>query len=323
MGTLPHYEDLGDGIFCVDTGFIRPRLAACYLITSGDSAAFIDTGPANSAPALLNLLDHLGIPRERLRYVIPTHVHLDHAGGSGQLMAALPEARLVVHPKGAPHMIDPAKLTAGSTAVYGEAAFERDFGALQPIPESRVIVAEDAHTIDLDGHALTFIHTPGHANHHGCIWDERTRGFFTGDTFGIAYPDLHGDDGPWLFAPTTPVAFDPESWHASVDRLMSYAPRYMYLTHFGRIEATPALAERLHRSIDALAELARTEAQRGDDRPAALADGVDRLLLNEARAHGVALSDHEIRALIEGDIDLNAQGLEVWLVRQARVALAR
>lgn len=318
MASLPYFEDLGEGIYCIDTGFVRPKLAACYLLIDGDQAAFVDTGTANTVPSLLALLDHLGVDREQVRYVIPTHVHLDHAGGSGQLMAALRKAKLVVHPKGATHMIDPAKLTAGATTVYGEEVFQRDFGALEPIPETRVIKAEDGQAFDLGGRSLIFLDTPGHANHHGCIWDERSGGFFTGDTFGIAYPELRTGEPGWLFAPTTPVAFDPQNWHASVERLMDYGPRQMYLTHFGSIGVTRGLADRLHRSIDSLAALATGMADRGSDRPEALKNGVARLLCHEAKADGVDLDDAEILDLLAGDIDLNAQGLEVWLVRQER-----
>lgn len=317
MSSLPPFDDLGNGIYCVDTGFGRPRMAACYLVTEEKAAAFVDTGTAYTAPALLALLKHLGLRPEDVEYVIPTHVHLDHAGGSGQLMAACPHATLVVHPKGAPHMIDPSRLTAGATAVYGEAVFRRDFGRLEAVDENRCTAADDGQTFLLDGRELVFIDTPGHANHHGCIWDARSRGFFTGDTFGIAYPELRTDQGPWLFAPTTPVAFDPPAWHRSVDRLMAFDPERMYLTHFGEIPATRGLASRLHRSIDTLADLAVRNAA-STSRPSVLNAQVDELLLAEARTHGVTLDDERIRELLAVDIDLNAQGLEVWLVRQEK-----
>jgi glyoxylase-like metal-dependent hydrolase (beta-lactamase superfamily II) len=318
MPGLPPFDDLGNGVYCVDTGFGRPRMAACYLVISGSAAAFIDTGTAYTAPALLALLEHLGLGPAQVEYVIPTHVHLDHAGGSGQLMAGCPNATLVVHPRGATHMIDPSKLIAGATAVYGEAVFRRDFGTLEPVAEARCIAAADGQSFSLDGRELVFIETPGHANHHGCIWDAQSGGFFTGDTFGIAYPELNTERGPWLFAPTTPVAFDPPAWHASVDRLMAFAPERMYLTHFGEIPATAQLAGRLHRSIDALAALAERQAATAESRPAAIEAAVDELLLTEARNHGVTLEDARIRELLAVDIDLNAQGLEVWLVRQEK-----
>jgi glyoxylase-like metal-dependent hydrolase (beta-lactamase superfamily II) len=288
-------------------------------VRSADRLAFIDTGAANSVPGLLGVIADLGLTPEHVDYVIPTHVHLDHGGGAGTLMAACPTARLVIHPKGATHMIDPSRLIAGSTAVYGEEAFARDFGAPAPVPEERAILAEDGETFDLAGRTLKFIDTPGHANHHGCIYDETSRSFFTGDTFGISYREFDTAAGPWLFAPTTPVAFDPDAWLASLDKLMAYAPQAMYLTHYGRVQHPEDLVDDLRTSIRALADIALAEEGNADpDREARIKSAVLAYLVAGARAHGVALSDEAIAELLSLDTELNAQGLEVWLKRRAK-----
>jgi glyoxylase-like metal-dependent hydrolase (beta-lactamase superfamily II) len=312
-------QPLADDIYCIDTDLYRPSLAASYLIRGGDRLAFIDTGVARALPRLLAAVAEIGLTPAHVEAVIPTHVHLDHAGASGALLQACPNARLIVHPKGAPHLIDPAKLIAGATAVYGEEEFDRHFGALTPIPASRVELAEDEHRIDLGGRVLRFIDTPGHANHHGCLFDERTRGWFTGDTFGIAYPEFHTDAGPWLYAPTTPVAFDPALWQASLDRLLEARPLAAYLTHFGRIDEPAALVGQLRVSIDAMAEVALSE----EDQPEAgrverLKRAVADSLLAAAQAHGVQLPPERIRALLAVDTNLNAQGLDVWLKRRRK-----
>ncbi|MFB1485867.1 MULTISPECIES: MBL fold metallo-hydrolase [unclassified Thiocapsa] len=320
MSTVPApYQQIDDGIYCLETGLYRHGLAACYLVRFADRLAFIDTGAANSVPGLLGVIADLGLTPEHVDYVIPTHVHLDHGGGAGTLMAACPNARLVIHPKGAPHMIDPSRLVAGSTAVYGEEAFERDFGALTPVPEERVIIAEDGETFELAGRTLTFIDTPGHANHHGSIYDETSRGFFTGDTFGISYREFDTAAGPWLFAPTTPVAFDPDAWLASLDKLMAHAPQAMYLTHYGRVTQPADLLDDLRASIRALADIALAEEGNADsDRESRIKSAVRAYLIAGARAHGVVLSDDAIAELLSLDTELNAQGLEVWLKRRAR-----
>ena len=320
MGDL-HYTALGDGIHCIETGLYRHGLAACYLIQEGDRAAFVDTGTTHTVPHLLRILAELGLDPASVDYVIPTHVHLDHAGGSGELMRQCPNATLVVHPKGAPHLIEPSRLAAGATEVYGPEAFARDFGELVPVPAERVVSAEDGHVIDLNGRPLVFVDTPGHANHHGCIWDERSQGFFTGDTFGISYREFDTAAGPFLFAPTTPVAFDPEAWLQSLDKLMARQPRAMYLTHYCRVEAPERLADELRHSIRALADLAlaeegRPEAGREDRLKAAVGD----LLAADVRAHGCKLDESRVRELLTVDTALNAQGLEVWLRRRARRA---
>jgi glyoxylase-like metal-dependent hydrolase (beta-lactamase superfamily II) len=320
MSTAPApYQQIDAGIYCLETGLYRHGLAACYLVRSEDRLAFIDTGAANSVPGLLGVIADLGLTPEHVDYVIPTHVHLDHGGGAGTLMAACPNAHLVIHPKGATHMIDPSRLIAGSTAVYGEDAFARDFGALTPVPEERVIIAQDGDTFDLAGRTLTFIDTPGHANHHGCIYDETSRGFFTGDTFGISYREFDTAAGPWLFAPTTPVAFDPDAWLASLDKLMAYAPEAMYLTHYGRVQNPADLVDDLRASIRALAHIALAEADNADaDRESRIKSAVVAYLVAGARAHGVSLSDDAIAELLSLDTELNAQGLEVWLKRRAK-----
>jgi glyoxylase-like metal-dependent hydrolase (beta-lactamase superfamily II) len=317
----PHYSQVATNILCIETGLYRHGLASCYLVREGDRLAFIDTGTAHTVPILMEIIDRLGLTPGHVDYVIPTHVHLDHAGGAGDLMAACPNARLVIHPKGAPHMIDPSKLAAGATAVYGKQAFEQVFGHLTPVPPERVIVADDGMEIDLAGRKLTFIDTPGHANHHGCLFDALTRGFFTGDTFGISYREFDNERGPLLFAPTTPVAFDPEAWQRSLDRMMHYEPSCMYLTHYSRIDDPASLVNGLRQSIRDLADLALAEEGRlPDGRLERLKQGVGGHLVEQVRRHGCAMDEARIRDLLAVDTELNAQGLEVWLVRRAKQA---
>ncbi|EXJ13458.1 MBL fold metallo-hydrolase [Imhoffiella purpurea] len=317
------FEQIDDGIYCIETGLYRHGLAACYLVRSEERLAFIDTGTDNSVPGLLGVIEAIGLTPEHVDYVIPTHVHLDHAGGSGRLMATCPNARLVVHPKGMPHMLDPARLIAGATAVYGEEGFKKDYGTLLPVPEERAIAAEDGQTFELGGRTLTFLDTPGHANHHGCILDSVSKGFFTGDTFGIAYREFETAKGPWIYAPTTPVAFDPDAWLESLDKLMGCAPRAMYLTHYGRVENPAALVDDLRRSIRDMADLALAEEGRADpERQQRLKTAVTDYLIDGARAHGVDHENAHMRELLALDTELNSQGLEVWLKRRERRAAA-
>ncbi|MGF1645207.1 MAG: MBL fold metallo-hydrolase [Thiotrichales bacterium] len=311
------FSDFGHGITCIDTGYNRERFAACYLVLEQGRAAFIDTGTAHSVPRMLEALRRVGLSETDVDYVMPTHVHLDHAGGAGLLMRHLPNAKLVMHPRGAPHMIDPSRLIAGATAVYGEAGFHDSFGELPAVPEHRVLTVEDDAVLELGGRRLRFLDTPGHASHHYCVWDEQSRGFFTGDTFGIAYPDLAMDSRSYLFPPTTPVQFNPDDWHASVARLAAFDPEYMYLTHFGRIDGIPHLAGELHRRIDDYAAIARA-ARHAHNRYGTIRAELRKLILGELRTHGCRLAEIEIDALLKMDLDLNAQGLEVWLARLDR-----
>ncbi len=304
-------------ITCIDTQYQRPGLAACYLVRGGDEAAFIDTGTSHSVPHLLSVLESKGIDRSQVRYVIPTHVHLDHAGGVGKLMAALPEASLVIHPYGARHMIDPSKLTAGATAVYGAEAFEALFGTLVPVPESRVIEAPDGLRINLGERELLCLDTPGHARHHICIYDALSGGIFSGDTFGLSYREFDTDQGAYLLPTTTPIQFDPEAWNLTLDRLLELGPERFFLTHYGEVTEVTRLAHLLRSSLHAFVEMARdTQAAPGAERVTALQQRLLGWVQERLRAHGCSLDDEVIAELLAMDLDLDAQGLDVWLSKQ-------
>lgn len=303
------------GIHTIDTGFGRPSFDAAYLVVERGRGAFIDSGTSHSVPQLLAAIDSAGLKPADIDWVILTHVHLDHAGGAGSLMRHLPHAKLAVHPRGARHMIDPSILIAGATAVYGEAAIQRDYGDIVPVPQDRVIEATDGFVIDLAGRALLCLDAPGHAKHHIAIHDERANAFFTGDVFGISYRELDTANGPFIIPTTSPVQFDPDEAHASIDRMLRYTPEAMYLTHYGRVEHVTRLAADLHEQIDAMVAIAKRHA--GDaDREARIAADFRELYVGRALKHGVPLSPGEVENLLKIDIRLNAQGVSVWLGRR-------
>ena len=315
---LPAFcEPLGDGLWAIDTGFHRDRFDAAYLVADGGRAAFIDTGTPFAVPRLLAALDALSLPRSAVDFVIATHVHLDHAGGVGQLMQALPGAQLIVHPRGARHMVDPTALWQGALAVYGAAQMARAYGTLLPVPAERVRVTADGETIALAGRPLLFAHTPGHALHHHCVWDARSEGWFTGDNFGMAYPEFNVDGRAFIFPTTTPVQFDPDAMRASIARLLATSPQQMFLTHYSRVTGVADCAARLEQMIEATvaAALARRDAP---DRLQSITAALISLYGDGARAFGVRLPDDEIAALLHDDAALNAAGLIAWLDRPAR-----
>jgi len=307
--TLPH------GIYTIDTGFLRPRFDAAYLIVEAGRAAFVDTGTNFGVPRLLAALTAIGLEPTAVDWLIVSHVHLDHAGGAGLLMQSLPNARLVVHPRGARHMVDPRALFEGARAVYGDAEMARSYGKLVPVPAERVLATHDGMTLELAGRALRFLDTPGHARHHHVVWDERSRGFFSGDTFGLAYPEFEVAGRAWLTPTVTPVQFEPEPLKTSVERMLGYAPQWMYLTHFGRVGDVAQLGSLMFEQIDAMVALARHCQGGGQERHAELRRRLAELYIQRLRAHGCTLAGDEVLELLEMDIELNAQGLEVWLDR--------
>jgi glyoxylase-like metal-dependent hydrolase (beta-lactamase superfamily II) len=311
-------QAIGSTTYLIDTGLYRPGLAACYLVADGDELAIIDTGTMHSLPRVLDAIDSIGARPEQVRYVVPTHVHLDHAGGAGQLMRACSHARLLVHPKGLPHMLDPSKLQAGATAVYGEAAFARDFGELLPIDPDRAEALDDGATFALGKRTLQFLDTPGHANHHGCIHDRSSGYLFTGDTFGLGYAEFRTNGRPLLVATTTPVAFDPEAWYTSLERMMALDPSACCLTHFGRLDEPGRHVDMLRDSIAAHVDIALAEEDNeAPGRDQRLLEAVRALLVNAGARHS-GLPEAEVERLLAQDIELNAQGLGVWLVRRAK-----
>ena len=228
---------------------------------------------------------------------------------------------LVVHPQGAPHLIDPTRLMAGARAVYGDAEVARSYGDVVGVPAERVLRTEDGMVLELAGRPLKFIDTPGHARHHHCIWDARSRGFFTGDTFGLSYREFDTAGVPWLMPTTTPVQFEPEALRHSVARMLAHEPERIYLTHYGRIGNGVAEVRRLGalllQQMDAMVALALALPDDAN-RHAAMASGFGRIYLDSLRAHGCGLPAERIDELLALDLELNAQGMSVWLNRRAR-----
>lgn len=307
-----HTDDLGDGVYAIDTGFQRPRFDAAYLVVDDGKAAFIDSGTNHSVPRLLEALAGVGLAADAVQWVIPTHVHLDHAGGVGELMARLPSAQVLAHPRGARHIVDPRALYEGALAVYGQAEMERSYGRLLPVPAERVQASHDEQVIHVGQRPLRLIDSPGHARHHHAIWDARSRGWFTGDTFGLSYREHDVDGRPWIFPTTTPVQFDPEAMRASVARMLAAQPACVYLTHYSRVRHVPQLATQLLSLLDqvvAIGERLRHAPQRHE----ALRQALITLYVDSLHAHGSPYSAADIAAQLEVDIELNAQGMGVWL----------
>jgi glyoxylase-like metal-dependent hydrolase (beta-lactamase superfamily II) len=313
----PTYHELEFNITCIDTEHMRKDFVAAYLIEHNGRAAFVDTGCYLSVPNLLATLKEKNIEVEAVDHIILTHIHLDHAGGAGELIKHLPNANVLVHERGAQHLIDPSKLRAGVIGVYGELFFKQFLGDLIPIPSNKVVIAKDGDIISLGGRILKFIDTPGHARHHLCIWDEQSRGIFSGDTLGVSYREFDTEQGVLIFPPTTPVQFDPQVWIDTVNKLLTLKPKFAYLTHFNRIEFTKESAEMLNQHINGFVAIAKKSANE-ESRHKAIKDSLLKYLLNIATQHGVELDEQQQIKLFKGDLEICAQGLGVWLDKEAQ-----
>jgi len=300
----------------IDAEYVIPEAAACYLRIEKNEAAFVETNTAHAAPRLLAALREAGLRQEQVRWIVVTHAHLDHAAGAWALLRACPDATLVAHPRAARHLIDPQRLVASATAVYGAERFAQLYGSLEPIPAGRVRTVEEGETLDLGGAPLRFLHTRGHANHHVVIHDPAAATVYTGDTFGIAYPRLQRA-GRFAFASTSPTDFDAAAARESVDRILALGAAEACLTHFGAIGDLEETAAQLHWWID------RSEALLEEAIPLEPVEAERRLLagvwaaMEEAAARrGLALDEGD-RSLLALDVELNAQGL-AWVASKRR-----
>jgi glyoxylase-like metal-dependent hydrolase (beta-lactamase superfamily II) len=292
-------------IVTIDCQYLFPQYAAAYLLVDGDHAAFIENNTAHSVPLLLQALKENGLQPEQVDAVIVTHVHLDHAGGTSQLMRACPKATLLAHPRAAKHLIDPTKLIASARKVYGDEVFDRLYGKIEPIDASRVRTVADEEVIPFgaSGAGLRFMHTRGHANHHACIFDEATRSIFTGDSFGVAYPALQ-KDGLFILPSTSPTDFDYAEAVRSVDRIVASGAARAYLTHFGPIsELEPAAAQlKTHLAFSEDLLNRATQSELADEE---LTD----FYLKEIEAHFAEPLRKFGPELLKLDLEINAAGL--------------
>lgn len=309
-----HIEDLGWGITCLDAQYLRPGLACFYLLERDGQLAVIETGTVHSVPLLEAVLRQRGLSPEQVRYVIPTHVHLDHAGGAGLMMARFPRARLLVHPRGARHLVDPERLISASKLVYGDEQFDTLYGDIVPAPADRVVEVEDGAEFLLGQDSLLLRHTPGHADHHCCVWDPVSSGWFSGDIYGISYEWFRTPGGDYVMPATTPTQFRPAQYASSLALLASMQPQRIFLTHYGELGYTEASHQMLLDQIDAYLPMA---ADCHGDAAALESAIIDySLSLVSGLNHGCDMSF--LRDDLRHDADLNAQGLAAWYQREAQ-----
>lgn len=305
-------EDLGFGVTRIDAAYLKPGVVSFYLLQSADAYAVIETGTMHSVPTLLRHLDERGVKPDQVKYVIPTHVHLDHAGGAGLMMQHFEQAELVVHPRGSRHMVDPTKLVAASRQVYGDALFERLYGEILPVSSERVIAADDGLCLDIAGRQLVLRHTPGHADHHFCVWDERSRGWFSGDVFGISYQWFRTPGGDYCMPATTPSQFRPQDLKTSIELLASTSPERIFLTHYSELAYSEQLKQSLLEQIDNYVRMAvQYDGHAGQLEEAIMDDSLERVA-----AMNNLEEVSEMRELFRHDAQLNAQGLAIWYQRQ-------
>jgi glyoxylase-like metal-dependent hydrolase (beta-lactamase superfamily II) len=233
------------------------KFIASYVLKGKDATAIVETGPTCSVPNLLSGLKELDIENKAIDYVMVSHIHIDHAGGAGTLLKYLPNAKLVVHPKGAPHMINPDKLWDASKQVLGRVAVA--YEEIEPVPKNRVITPADGQTFDLGGSLqVSVLETLGHASHHLGYYENETRGVFQGDAAGIYIPQLG------VTMPTTPAPFHFELTLASIGKMEQLQPNRLYYTHFGPLDDAMDRLEKYRNQLELWASVVSEAVKRGD-----------------------------------------------------------
>jgi glyoxylase-like metal-dependent hydrolase (beta-lactamase superfamily II) len=236
---------LADDLWLLDLAFQGSAgVIAAYLFTGPDGHTLLETGPGSTLDALERAVDAAGAHLGDVTQLVVTHIHLDHAGAAGSLLRRLPNARLFVHPVGAPHMIDPSKLLASATRIYGD-RMDALWGAFEPCPSDRVVTLADDHALPCGSRTLRALHTPGHASHHIAFHDPQDAAVYTGDVGGVRL-----DSARYVRPPTPPPDIDVEAWHASVERIRTLSPRALRLTHFGSFTDPARHLDELLRRLD-------------------------------------------------------------------------
>jgi glyoxylase-like metal-dependent hydrolase (beta-lactamase superfamily II) len=244
--TQPWHES----VRLVDMHYLAPERAASYIVIEGGRAAIIDHTKQGIPHMQAELATH-GLSFEDVEYLIITHVHLDHAGGTGRLAQLCPNAKVLAHPKAARHLISPERIIAGSRAVYGDEMFEQLYGEIVPIPESQVRAMQDGETIAWGKRTLRFEYALGHASHHFVIYDDKSNGVFTGDMLGMGRSRYLAADKDFVHCITAPPDFDAAEWKKHTQKLVDSGARWAFIAHFGVFDNIPARVADLVESLDA------------------------------------------------------------------------
>ena len=306
------FSSCDKNIFCFDANYIRKKFAAIHFINENNKLLIVDTATNHSAKKFLNALHTMNISPEFVEWIILTHVHLDHAGGAGFLMRMCPNARLAVHSRGARHMVNPEKLWASVVSVYGREEAEKQYGQLIPVDEDRVVVVGEGEVISFQGRRLQIFDAPGHANHHIIIFDEESKSFFTGDAFGIAYPELTSEDGEFILISSTPTQFEPVKFNTTIKKIMEQKPESCFLTHFSKIMNIEKNGYELLKQLDEYVTITQQVRNNYEDQQNQIREKLFELLYKKLEKTNLSISRREFGNLLGLDLSLNAQGLEYW-----------
>ncbi len=290
----------------------RSRVVATAVLHGTAGVALVDPGPASALPTLRRTLSAGGIALDDVTAILLTHIHLDHAGACGTLVAELPRLRVYVHEKGAPHMADPSKLVASASRLYGSDNMARLWGEIRAVPDGALRALQGGESVLEAGQKLVVEYTPGHASHHVSFFNSETGVAFVGDVAGIRLSETGR-----VVPPTPPPDIDLEAWEQSLQIIERRDPATLFLTHFGPYAAPRPHITELREHLRLLAQMAKTSLERegtDDDRERWFAEEVRRGLLRR-QGSGASLDGYEAA----GRLDLSWRGLARYWRKKAGV----
>ncbi|MFM8268601.1 MAG: MBL fold metallo-hydrolase [Pseudomonadota bacterium] len=305
----------------IDCRYQFPRFAAAFLQVRNGRSIFIENNTNQALPHLLEALHSHGAEEKNVDYLIVTHAHLDHAGGTAALAERCPHAVVLAHPKAAKTLIAPERLIASAKKVYGEDKFFQMYGTIKPLPKERVREVGDGEVIPWQDISLKFLYTEGHATHHLCVLDESSQSIFTGDAFGLSYPALNGVH-PFHIPSTSPVDFNYAEAIRAIDLIEATQAKTAYLTHYGPVSDISERAQLLRKHllvhvnfINECEEMKIPDSQV----ESMILKNLSKYFEEELKACGIQITE-EVRSLLKMDLELNAAGLAVSCLRKRKQA---
>ncbi|PLR97465.1 MBL fold metallo-hydrolase [Bacillus sp. T33-2] len=310
--------EIAENVFLIDDFDLQMEERTGTYVLNEEQLTLIETSASPSIPYVLKGLEALGFSPVQVNYIIVTHIHLDHSGGAGLMLKHCPNAKIVVHPKGARHLADPSRLVAGARAVYGD-KFDELFDPVLPVPEDRIITKADRDTLEIGaGCTLSFYDTPGHANHHFSIHHMSLNGLFAGDTAGIYYPQLHRA-GIELYLPSTsPNQFDPEKMLKSLALYKDLAVEKIFFGHFGMSVNTEEVYRQISWWLDVFVKESQSALLVAMDANEAIQETSTRLkeaVFDHLKEMGINESD-PVFGLLALDLDVSSMGLIDYLSKK-------
>ncbi|MDH4263729.1 MAG: MBL fold metallo-hydrolase [Spirochaetia bacterium] len=317
-------SEVNKNVVTVDCHYVREKLAASYIIKGQSDSVIVETGHPAAVKHILAALENNEISPESISHIMITHVHLDHSGGVGGLVKSCPDAKVICHPRARLHLMDPERLIKGSKVVYGEPLFNSLYGKIESVPGEKIIAVEDGQTLDAAGQKFTFLHTEGHARHHICIHDTTSNTIFTGDTFGLAYPDLQLGSRKFMYPATTPSDFDIPQARKSIQRILDLKVESAWLTHYGNWSDMKDGAAQLNDALDEIEnvqEVAQKNSLEGDDLKKFCYEGLKKFIISGLENRDLVLTSEQWK-IFDYDVKINASGIS-YAVDKARRKMDR